>query len=263
VLSVARRDGEPAQVTVALPASWRDHRARLLREVAARAGAPPSRLTLVPAPVAACLHHVDRHRPDPGTLLGVYDLGGGTFEAGVLRVTPAGAELLGTALCSSHLAGAVVDRELMRHVTTAIGDPWRRLDHGEAAVRTGVHRLRWAVVAAKEVLTVTSTAVVPVALLGIETEVTVTRAQLEVAVEPLLLGTLDLFDQCPQGAGVEAGDLDCVLLIGGGSRMPLAGSVLGERLGVPLATAADPQQAVSLGAAVAAGRHLTHPWELR
>ncbi|MBN1172522.1 MAG: Hsp70 family protein, partial [Micromonosporaceae bacterium] len=92
----ARRQlgGPPAQVRLTHPARWGERRRSVLVEAARLAGLPAPRL--VPEPVGAASYFTAMlgTAVPVGRSLAIYDLGGGTFDATVVRRTPAGFEVL-------------------------------------------------------------------------------------------------------------------------------------------------------------------------
>ena len=79
--------GRPSSGYRTCPANWGEYRRGLLIEAARQAGL--GELTLLSEPVAAATWYASLERLQPGALVGVYDLGGGTFDAAVLRATQA------------------------------------------------------------------------------------------------------------------------------------------------------------------------------
>ena len=91
VATATRTLGEPpAHVVVTHPASWGQHTLGLLTAAVAAAGLDPGRVGRLPEPVAAALHDAAAERMAPGTAVAVYDLGGGTFDAAIVRKEAAG-----------------------------------------------------------------------------------------------------------------------------------------------------------------------------
>jgi molecular chaperone DnaK len=83
-----RHDGhDPALTVLTHPVRWGQHRREALRESARRIGL--TNAVLVEEPVAAAVHYVGERVP-VGAKLGVYDLGGGTFDTAILQRTEAG-----------------------------------------------------------------------------------------------------------------------------------------------------------------------------
>src|SRR3712207_2586075 len=101
-----QREGEaPSAVTLTHPAAWGGYKTGLVREALERVHL--SNVTLITEPEAAAMHYAAQERMDAGSLIAVYDLGGGTFDIALLRKTgtdsfepvgrPAGLERLGGA----------------------------------------------------------------------------------------------------------------------------------------------------------------------
>ncbi len=244
----AREGGPPGRIVLTLPASWRDHRRQLLLDAAAAAGVEGA--VLRAEPVAAAIHYASRHELPPGTTIGIYDLGGGTFDATIVRRSEHGFEIIGRPQGDDRLGGIDLDTLVWDHVVGVIGQ--RAVDPegapSPAQVRA-VAQLRAAAVDAKEALSYDTEAVVPVALPELMTEVRITRAEFEEMARPALLRTVEVFRRTCDAAGLKPGDLHAVLLAGGSSRIPLISQLVGHELGASVASDAHPKLATCLGAA--------------
>lgn len=119
---VAEREGESAtRVAVAHPASWDAHSRELLR--AALHEADHSRGVLIPEPVAAAAHLAARGRLEPGHTVAVFDFGGGSFDAAVVRRDkPDVFTLLGEPLAVTWPCGADLEEVLFTRVLTELED---------------------------------------------------------------------------------------------------------------------------------------------
>jgi molecular chaperone DnaK len=157
-----REGGPPAHVTLTHPANWGEHRTRLLVTAAEEAGLAD--VGLLVEPVAAAAFHASTGRLDPGAVLAVYDLGGGTFDATVVRKTATGFAVEGTPSGDDALGGVDFDQAVLDRVAAALGPAWRNLDLDDPAVLAGVARVREQAVEAKEALSVDVDATVPVIL---------------------------------------------------------------------------------------------------
>src|SRR4051794_20600893 len=80
-----REGGPPAHVTLTCPATWGDYRRRLITKAAE--AAKLTDVGLLAEPVAAAVYYASSERLEPGALVAVYDLGGGTFDATVVEKT--------------------------------------------------------------------------------------------------------------------------------------------------------------------------------
>jgi molecular chaperone DnaK len=251
VAAVGEREGAaPDRVVVTHPANWGPYKTDLLRQAATMAGLREP--VLITEPVAAALSYASTERVEVGRVVAVYDLGGGTFDAAVLRKTDRGFEQLGSPEGIERLGGIDFDEAVFRHVAESLGPSFDALDMDDSATRTAVLRLRQECVEAKEALSSDSDAVVPVILPGLQTDIRITRGEFESMIRPTLRETVEALRRALDSAGVHAGDLSAVLLVGGSSRIPLVAELVSAELGRPVAVDAHPKHAVALGAALLA-----------
>jgi actin-like ATPase involved in cell morphogenesis len=249
----ARQGGPPAAVCVCHPASWGPYKTGLLREAVRRAGLHMP-VTLVVEPVAAACYYSRQQRVDAGSLIAVYDLGGGTFDSAVVRTAGDGVfEVAGQPEGLEHLGGADFDAAVFEHVRGVIGDSLAALDESMPATVAAVAWLREECVSAKETLSRDTGAIIPVLLPQVRTEVRITRAEFERMIRPSLHDTITALCRSIRSAGITAQDLHSVLLVGGSSRIPLVAQLVGAELDRPVAVDAHPKHAVALGAACIAG----------
>jgi molecular chaperone DnaK len=245
--------GPPAGIAVTYPANWGNYKTDLLGQAIARADL--DRVATVTEPEAAAIHYASQERIEPGSVVAVYDLGGGTFDVAVLRKTAAGWDILGQPEGVERLGGVDIDEAVFQHVVAVLDGAVERLDPDEAGSRAAVARLRADCVEAKEALSSDTDVSIPVFLPDCRTEVRLTRRELESMVRPALDGSIVALRRALRGAGVSADEVTTVLLVGGSSRVPLVAQLVGSELGRPVAIDAHPKYSVALGAAiVAAGR---------
>ncbi|WP_448640222.1 Hsp70 family protein [Geodermatophilus sp. URMC 63] len=251
VVEVSRR--EPDTVVLTHPATWGPARCRALADVAASAGL--TRYSTVTEPEAAAAHHGTTRDVRAGEVLAVYDLGGGTFDATVLRRTPHGTEVVGMPDGVERLGGCDFDDAVLAHVDAVAGGVLRRLDLGDARTAVALARLRQDCTAAKEALSFDTEATIPVFLPGRQLEVRLTREEFEGLIRVPVESTIRVLGRTLRTAGVAPGELSAVLLVGGSSRIPLIAEVVSQEFGCPAVLDAHPKHAVALGAAVL-GRRL-------
>ncbi len=253
---VSERESEaPGYVLLTCPATWSDHRRGLMEQAAGLAGL--SQVGLLAEPTAAATYYAARERLAPGALVGVYDLGGGTFDATVLRKTTGGFELCGDPGGDDQIGGVDVDQAVLDHIARTVGAAWSEQDPADPATARALAAVHAAAVTAKETLSHDVRAEIPVILPSVNRVVPITRDDLEDSVRILALRTVDTFSRTVRAAGVAVPDLARILLVGGSSRIPLIAQTLERHLGVPVAVDAHPKLAVCLGAAIAAGARLT------
>jgi actin-like ATPase involved in cell morphogenesis len=248
---VAKQEGGPPDAAaVTYPANWGPFKRELLDNAIRQADLGDA-VTLT-EPEAAAIYYASTERVEVGDAVAVYDLGGGTFDAAVLRKTESGWETLGRPEGIEHLGGIDFDAAVFAHVQRSLHGALESLNEDDQAAMAAVGRLRADCVAAKEALSADTDATIPVLLPGIQTEVRLTRAEFEDMIRPALEDTISALERSISSAGLNASDLKTVLLVGGSSRIPLVAQMVGAALGRPVAVDAHPKHAVALGAAIAA-----------
>jgi actin-like ATPase involved in cell morphogenesis len=245
---VAEREGSlPERVAVAHPANWGEYKVGLMRQAVELAGLGGA--ILVSEPVAAAVHYAANERIDVGEAVAVYDLGGGTFDAAVLRRTPDGFEVLGRPEGIERLGGIDFDDAIVTHVRRALGDRATELDGDDPGTAAARARLRQECTAAKEVLSTDTDTTIHVALPNGGVDVRLTRSEFEAMIRPPLRETIAALRRAIDGASLAPEQLRAVLLVGGSSRIPLVAEMVGAELGRPVAVDSHPKHAVALGAA--------------
>ncbi|MFL1999931.1 Hsp70 family protein [Microbacterium sp. A1-JK] len=249
--TVSEREGRsPSAISVTVPAAWGEYRSERVGAAIAHEGWRD--VNLIPEPEAAARHYDHVNPLETGRALAVYDLGGGTFDAVVVRKDKKGAlRIVSPASGLSDVGGADFDDLLLRHVMTAAGISADVLATDPGA-RVALAALRRECVDAKESLSFDSETVIPVLLGGRSTSVRVTRAEFEAMIEAQIERTTDALEQSIESASLRADRLDAILLVGGSSRIPRVAQLLSERVDVAIAVDADPKAVVAFGAARAA-----------
>lgn len=243
--------GPPEHIVLTYPAEWGDYRRGLYLEAARAAGF--GRVGLLAEPVAAATWYATQERVEPDSLIGIYDFGGGTFDASVVCKTSTGVEIYGEPGGDDAIGGIDFDHALFRYVGQSAGVDFSGLDAGDPAIAAALANLLASVVDAKEALSADSEAVVPVLLPGLTTQVLLTRADFEALIRSQVLETVEVFGRVVRQAGVDPDSLHAVLLVGGTSRIPLVREMLTTELGIPaarVAVDAHPKYTVCLGAAI-------------
>ena len=249
---VTREGGAPSSVCISHPANWGPYKIDLLRQ-AVRMADLPAQVAFATEPEAAAVNYAQEQRLGVGAVVAVYDLGGGTFDAAVLRRSATGFAILGEPEGIERLGGIDFDAAVFNHVRTSLGTKLDDLDEDDPAVISAVARLREECVAAKEALSADTDTSIPVLLPSVTTEVRLTRGELEAMVRPSLHGSIEALQRAVRSAALSAEDLHSVLLVGGSSRMPIVGQLVSAELGRPVAVDTHPKHAVALGAAWLAG----------
>lgn len=236
----------PERIVLTHPAHWDPYHRSLFGEVTAAAGLA-SPLTVTDA--EAAVHHAVAARLRGGGTVAVYDLGGGSFDATVVRAEGGGLEILGTPGGIDRLGGVDFDAAILSYVDEFTGGALSGLDPGDVAVAVALARLRQDCVLAKESLSRDTETVIPVFLPGHQLEVRLTREDFEDMVGGAVEATVALLTRSVRSAGLTPDDLDAVLLVGGSSRIPLVAQTVAREFGRPTIDTVHSTHAVALGAA--------------
>ena len=242
--------GPPAGIAVSHPANWGNYKLDLLHQAISLADLDD--VATLSEPEAAAIHYASQARVEPGSTIAVYDLGGGTFDAAVLRKTAEGWSILGAPEGIERLGGVDFDQAVFHHVTQALGGAIDALDPDDPTAQAAVARLRQDCVDAKEALSSDSDVSIPVLLPNLQTEVRLTRGEYESMVRPALSDTITAMNRALRSAKVTPDEVTAVLLVGGSSRTPLVAELVSSALGRPVAVDAHPKYGVAMGAAITA-----------
>lgn len=240
--------GSPESVTVTHPANWGPYKKDLLSQAVRRSGLEGS--SLLSEPEAAAIYYASTERLGPGDVLAVYDLGGGTFDAAVLRKTETSFEMLGEPEGIERLGGIDFDEAVLGFVNESTGGALDRLDPEDPEAVEAIVALREDCVIAKEVLSADTEASIKVRLPTKISRVRMTRSEFEAIIRPTLVDTVTAMRRALQSAQVEPSQVAKVLLVGGSSRIPLVGQLIGAEIGRPVVVDAHPKHAIALGAAL-------------
>ncbi|MBE1490715.1 Hsp70 family protein [Plantactinospora soyae] len=241
--------GMPLEVVLTHPASWGAARLRVLAEAARLAGVHQVGFVAEPVGAAAYLAVVRGWRMPPGRRVVVYDLGAGTFDVTVLGPTGTGMAVLGTAGLDN-LGGLDFDDLVVRHARTSTGAThpgWQRLDRPDGPADWQHRRLLWdSARGLKEHLSRHPAGDLYVPIL--DRPVRLTRDEFESAARPLLDRTATTALRLLADLGVPTSEVGAVFLVGGASRIPLAGTTLHRILGIPPTVIDYPELVVAEGA---------------
>ena len=241
---------KPDSVVLTHPANWGPFRRELFEEVPQVAGLTGTRM--VTEPEAAAAHYAaSRHLAD-GEIIAVYDLGGGTFDATVLRKSNEGIEILGAPEGIERLGGVDFDEAILSYVNYSSGGALSELDMSDPQTAIAMARLRQDCVLAKESLSIDTETTIPVFLPNRHFDVQLNRADFEDMIRAPVESTIGTLIRTLRSAHVDPNQLSAVLLVGGSSRIPLVARMISEELGRPTVVDAHPKYAVALGAATLA-----------
>jgi Fe-S protein assembly chaperone HscA len=238
--------GSPVkQAVITVPAYFNDAQRQATKDAGRIAGLEV--LRLVNEPTAASLAY-GLDKKQNGTIA-VYDFGGGTFDVSILKLKDGIFEVIATN-GDTHLGGDDIDNLM---IAIAAEDIAGDLKIDIRKYPGAVQRLRNAVIDAKIALSSRESAELEVEMPGGELyQRTITREMFEQMVLPIIQRTLGPCRQALRDAGLTAGQVDEVVLVGGSTRIPLVRSKVEELFGRKPHTELNPDEVVALGAAVQA-----------
>lgn len=244
---VERQGGAPSRIALTHPATYRDYKLDLMRLSVGQADIGD--VTFVSEPDAAARYYAGQDRLADGDVVAVYDFGGGTFDATVVRKLGSDFELVGTPEGMERIGGIDFDEALLAYVDESLGGLLSALDVEDPATRSALARLRDECRQAKEALSSDTDVSIPVSLPNLNTEVRVTRSGFEALIRPRVGETVEALERAVRSAGLGMDEVARVLLVGGTSHIPLVRQLVREATGRPVALDAHPKHSVSLGAA--------------
>jgi molecular chaperone DnaK len=250
-LDIQRTLGEVNRVVVTVPAYFDEVRRKCTADAAELAGLKI--LDIVNEPTAAALAFGETlgYLSPTGTPQGemtifAYDLGGGTFDATLLKLAPGDIRTLATdgdVMLGGHdwdlrVANFAADAFQKQHGLDPRDDP------------AAMNRTLAAVIEAKHTLSARVRATIRVEMSGRSSEVQITREQFEELTADLLERTAYTTRQLLATAGLAWKDIDRLLLVGGSTRMPMVVDMLRKMSGMEPDRTVNPDEAVARGAAL-------------
>ena len=239
------------EAVITVPAYFTDSQRQATKDAGKIAGL--NVLRIINEPTAAALAYgVDKETEQK---VMVYDLGGGTFDVSILDIGDGVLEVLATA-GNNHLGGDDFDKRIMDWMV----QEFKKTEGIDLSNdKMAMQRLKEAAEKAKiELSGVTSTSINQPYITADATgpkhlDLTLTRAKFNELTADLVEATMGPVRQAMSDAGLQAGDLAKVLLVGGSSRIPAVQEAVKNITGKEGFKGINPDECVAIGAAIQGG----------
>lgn len=229
------------KAVITVPAYFNDAQRQATRDAGKLAGLDV--LRIINEPTAASLAYGMGLGKDANKTIAVYDLGGGTFDISILRVIGGIFEVLSTN-GDTYLGGDDFDQAIVNHWATALNIAPTTLQENKALAQ----ELRLAAEKAKQQLSSADSYSGQVA----DYALTLTRAEFEALIQPLVAKTIACCGRAMQDAGLTVADIETVVMVGGSTRVPLVQQTVADFFKQAVNNSVNPDEVVALGAAVQA-----------
>jgi molecular chaperone DnaK len=241
------------EAVITVPAYFNDAQRQATKDAGKIAGLDVKRIVNEPT-AAALAYGLDKKKDET---IAVYDFGGGTFDISILEVGEGVIEVKSTN-GDTHLGGDNLDQRIVEWLIAEFKAE-EGLDLSSKGNEMALQRLKDAAEKAK--IELSTTMETEINLPFITADATgpkhlvrkLTRAKLEQLVEDLLQRSLEPTRKALSDAGVSAGQIDEVVLVGGQTRMPRIQQLVKDLFGKEPHRGVNPDEVVAVGAAVQAG----------
>ena len=241
------------EAVITVPAYFNDAQRQATKDAGKIAGLDVKRIVNEPT-AAALAYGLDKKKDET---IAVYDFGGGTFDISILEVGEGVIEVKSTN-GDTHLGGDNIDQRIVDWLVEEFKKD-EGLDLRAKGNEMALQRLRDAAEKAKIELStaqqseinlpfITANASGPKHLVR-----TLARSKLEQLIEDIIQRSVGPCKQAMKDAGVDAGKIDEVVLVGGQTRMPRIQALVKELFGKEPHKGVNPDEVVAIGAAVQAG----------
>jgi molecular chaperone HscA len=229
------------KAVITVPAYFNDAQRQATRDAGKLAGLDV--LRIVNEPTAASLAYgLGLHKEEEKTIA-VYDLGGGTFDISILRISNGIFEVLSTN-GDTYLGGDDIDQAIVKHWIQQLGIDENKLSTDKEfaqAIRLKAETAKIQLSTSDEFNDV---------LTG--NKLSITKSIFEKLIQPLVDKTITCCVNVLKDASLETKDIDVVVMVGGSTRVPLVKESISQFFGKSVNDTVNPDEVVALGAAIQA-----------
>ena len=241
------------QAVITVPAYFSDSQRQATKDAGKIAGLDVLRIINEPT-AAALAYGVDKDNTDQKIL--VFDLGGGTFDVSLLEIGDGIFEVLATS-GNNRLGGDDFDKKI---IDWAIVEFKSQTGIDLSGDKTAMQRLKEAAEKAKMELSTVTTSNINLPFITIDgngqpqhLDLTLSRAKFDELTADLVEKTMGPSRQALSDAGLSAGDIDKVILVGGSTRIPAVQDAVKKLTGKEPFKGINPDECVAIGAAIQGG----------
>ena len=240
------------KAVITVPAYFNDAQRQATKNAGKIAGLEVERIINEPT-AAALAYGLDKQQTNEKIL--VYDLGGGTFDVSILELGDGVFEVLSTS-GNNHLGGDDFDNRLVDYIVKQIKEE-EKVDLKDD--KMAMQRIKEAAEKAKKDLSGMTSTNVSLPFIAqvdgapVNFEMDITRAKFEDLIKDLVESTKEPVRNALKDAGLNAKDINKVLLVGGSTRIPCVQELVKKELGQDPSKGVNPDEVVAMGAAIQGG----------
>jgi molecular chaperone HscA len=235
------------KAVITVPAYFNDAQRQATRDAGKLAGLDV--LRIINEPTAASLAYglgIPSNSPEGGGLektIAVYDLGGGTFDVSILKLSGGVFEVLSTN-GDTYLGGDDFDNAIVQYWLMQLNIDTDYLQQNISFAQA----IRLKAEEAKKALSIN---IIYEDLLE-EKKLALTQTELAAIIKPLVDKTIDCCKKAMKDAGLQKNEIDEVIMVGGSTRLLLVKKMVSNYFGKPVNDTVNPDEVVALGAAIQA-----------
>ena len=227
------------KAVITVPAYFNDSQRQATRDAGKLAGLDV--LRIINEPTAASLAYGLGLDPSEEKIIAVYDLGGGTFDISILRISGGVFEVLSTN-GDTYLGGDDLDRAIIEY--------WMGLMKLDASEDQKIIKQQLRLSAEEAKIALSNAPNFETNFAG--EKLSITKEIFESLITPIVNKTMECCAKAMKDAGLKVADINTVLMVGGSTRVPLVKNTVSKYFNQVVNDSVNPDEVVALGAAVQA-----------